>query len=137
MNDDIVRGMMADVMAKHLRDEHGKKRSRFAPPTHDEVAVEIEAKGYKNITPDEFVSFYGSKGWMIGKNKMSNWKLALARANKWGAGKSNKKTKLFPIAGKVCGVRGCGLPAVYKTQGEYAHYKCCEHMPDKVKELYE
>jgi hypothetical protein len=46
------------------------------------------------------------------------------------------KTRLFPIHGKVCGKKGCGLPAVYKSAGEFDHYYCAEHMPDKVKEKY-
>ncbi len=45
-----------------------------------------------------------------------------------------KKIRLFPIAGKVCGE--CGLPAVYKTSGDYDFWYCAEHMPAKVKEKY-
>ncbi len=57
------------------------------------------------------------------------------RMNKNGS--STKKTKLFPIAGKICGKQGCPLPAVYKTTGgEYDQFYCTEHMPAKVKELY-
>jgi hypothetical protein len=49
-----------------------------------------------------------------------------------------KKTKLFPIPGKTCSHSGCGLPAVYKnTSGQYDNYVCTNHLPAKVKELYE
>ncbi len=48
-----------------------------------------------------------------------------------------KKTKLFPIAGKTCGEKGCDLPAIYKnTGGAYDSFKCGEHMPEKVKAFY-
>ena len=52
---------------------------------------------------------------------------------------SQKKIKLLPIVGKHCGVRDCGMPAVYKsTSGAgYDFWRCSEHMPDKVKEKYE
>lgn len=53
-------------------------------------------------------------------------------------GKFSKKTKLFPITGKTCSRDKCPLPAVYKdTKSNYDHYYCVEHMPEKVKELYE
>ena len=48
------------------------------------------------------------------------------------------KQKLLPIVGKTCGVEGCRLPAVYKDiSGNYDNYKCSNHLPEKVKELYE
>ena len=52
-------------------------------------------------------------------------------------GPTASKTKLFPIAGKFCEKPDCGLPAVYKTiMGEYNHFYCAEHMPEKVKAKY-
>lgn len=52
------------------------KRKRFVPPTIDEVkAYCIERDN--GIDAQVFVDFYISKGWMIGKNKMSDWKAAV------------------------------------------------------------
>ena len=48
----------------------------------------------------------------------------------------SKKTTLFPISGKMCGVTGCGMPAVYKSVGDFDHFYCSAHMPAKVKERY-
>lgn len=49
---------------------------KFVPPTVDEVrAYCLERKN--NVDPESFVSFYESKGWMIGKNKMKDWKAAV------------------------------------------------------------
>jgi len=49
---------------------------RFTPPTADEVAEYCDEKGY-TIDPERFVSFYAQKGWMVGKNKMVDWKAAV------------------------------------------------------------
>lgn len=52
------------------------RQSRFIPPTVDEVRAYCAARG-NSIDPEAFVSFYASKGWMIGKNKMKDWKQAV------------------------------------------------------------
>ena len=52
------------------------KRNVFKPPTIDEVQAYCNER--KNgIDAEAFVAFYTSKNWMIGKNKMSNWKMAV------------------------------------------------------------
>ena len=51
------------------------KRKGFVPPTVDEVRTYVNEKGYK-VDPEAFVAFYTAKGWMIGKNKMKDWKAA-------------------------------------------------------------
>lgn len=57
------------------------KNSRFTPPTQEEVFLFMQEKGYPYQNEAmKFVNFYGSKGWMVGKNKMKNWKLAV---NNW------------------------------------------------------
>jgi hypothetical protein len=49
---------------------------KFKPPTVDEVTAYCGER--KNgIDPEEFVDFYESKGWMIGKNGMKDWKAAV------------------------------------------------------------
>jgi hypothetical protein len=54
-----------------------------------------------------------------------------------GGGVGEGKVKLFPISGKTCCRKGCGLPAVYKNpKGEYDTYYCGEHMPEKIKNIY-
>ena len=52
------------------------KRKCFAPPTVDEVRAYCQERG-NNIEPQRFVDFYESKGWMVGKNKMKDWKAAV------------------------------------------------------------
>lgn len=50
--------------------------SRFAPPTAKEVADYAIEKGY-SIDADRFIDFYESKGWMVGKNKMKDWRASV------------------------------------------------------------
>lgn len=49
------------------------KPKKFTPPTVDEVREYCLEKGY-DIDPQYFIDFYESKGWMVGKNKMVNWR---------------------------------------------------------------
>ncbi len=57
--------------------EEQKKRTYFKPPTVEEVAAYVKEKGY-SVDAEQFVAFYESKGWMIGKNKMQKWRAAVA-----------------------------------------------------------
>lgn len=50
---------------------------RFLPPSLDEVKKYILEKGF-SVDAENFVNFYESKGWFVGKNKMKNWKAAVA-----------------------------------------------------------
>ena len=52
------------------------KVRRFTPPTPEEVQQYCsESRHY--IDADAFVDFYSSKNWMVGKNKMKDWKSAV------------------------------------------------------------
>ena len=53
-----------------------KKNGVFTPPSVEEVSAYCLERG-NSVDPDSFVSFYESKGWMIGKNKMKDWKAAV------------------------------------------------------------
>ena len=49
---------------------------RFTPPNVEEVAAYCQERG-NSISPEAFIDYYSSKGWMIGKNKMKDWKAAV------------------------------------------------------------
>ena len=58
---------------------------RFKPPCLADVSEYVKEKGYTGFDCERFIDFYGSKGWMVGKNKMRDWKAAVrnwARSNK-------------------------------------------------------
>ena len=52
------------------------KTNRFTPPSVDDVRTYCKERG-NNIDAEQFVDYYESKGWMIGKNKMKDWKAAV------------------------------------------------------------
>lgn len=52
------------------------KSTRFVPPTLSEVQDYIQKNNY-SVDASTFIDFYTSKGWMIGSNKMKDWKAAV------------------------------------------------------------
>ena len=67
----------------------GSTAQRFRPPSIEEVRIYISEKGY-SVDAEQFVNFYESKGWMIGKNKMKNWHAAVAT---WQKGRASPQSK--------------------------------------------
>jgi hypothetical protein len=52
------------------------RAKRFLPPTPEQLkAYCIERKN--NVDPIKFFDFYESKGWLVGKNKMKDWKACI------------------------------------------------------------
>lgn len=52
------------------------KRKFFTPPTVEEVREYCRSRN-NNVDPEQFCSFYESKGWMVGQNRMKDWKAAV------------------------------------------------------------
>lgn len=55
---------------------HTKPSKRFTPPTVEEVAQYCFDR-VSTVDPQRFVDYYTSNGWMVGKNKMKDWKAAV------------------------------------------------------------
>ena len=53
-----------------------EKPRRFVPPNPSEVQAYAEKLGYHGFDAEQFCDSYAAKGWMIGKNKMVDWKAA-------------------------------------------------------------
>ena len=51
-------------------------RKRFNPPTVEQVQEYCWERG-NTVDPQRFVDYYTSNGWMVGKNKMKDWKAAV------------------------------------------------------------
>jgi hypothetical protein len=49
---------------------------RFVPPTAQEVKAYMQEQGMDDLS-EKWLAFYESKGWLIGKNKMKDWKAAV------------------------------------------------------------
>lgn len=71
-----------------------ENNSRFAPPSLLEVENYISEKNYKQVTAASFWNFYESKNWMVGKNKMKDWKKAIAG---WESRENEKRTNLQEV----------------------------------------
>lgn len=52
-------------------------KGKFIPPTADDINQYCEEKGIYGFDADYFIDYYESRGWMIGKNKMKDWKAAI------------------------------------------------------------
>lgn len=52
------------------------RAKRFTPPTLDDVSAYIRERG-SNVDAQRFLDFYTAKGWMVGKNRMKDWKAAV------------------------------------------------------------
>lgn len=67
-----------DSIVKDSKGEsvRGEKARRFIPPSVEEVEQYCIERN-NNIDAQSFIDFYESKGWMIGKNKMKDWKAAV------------------------------------------------------------
>lgn len=79
--------------------DNKKESSRFTPPSLDEVRSYCEGRN-NNIDPESFIDFYSSKDWMVGKNKMKDWKASIRtweRRNKESSNNSLNDDGYMPI----------------------------------------
>lgn len=54
-----------------------KEKSRFVPPSVENVIEYCHENDYRYVDANHFVDFYISKNWYVGKNKMKDWKAAV------------------------------------------------------------
>ena len=66
------------------------RAARFTPPSLEEVKAYCQERGNK-VDPDRFLDFYASKGWMVGKNRMKDWRAAVRNWER--GGKENGQVK--------------------------------------------
>lgn len=59
----------------------------FTPPSKEDVITYFAERAIspedREYFADKFLNFYESKNWMVGKNKMANWKAAASRSLEW------------------------------------------------------
>lgn len=70
------------------KDIRAKTAARFSPPTLAQV-IEYCNERANNVDANKFIDFYSSKGWMVGKNKMKDWKAAVRN---WERSSDQKST---------------------------------------------
>lgn len=74
-----------------LSEQIEQKSKRFKAPTAEEVRAYILEKGY-SVDAESFVDYYTSKGWVVGKSPMKDWKAAVRTWNKNHAKFNNTST---------------------------------------------
>lgn len=66
-----------DIEVEKKRKEKKKRAERrFAPPPLQEVSEYCKERN-NGVNAQKFLDFYTSKGWMVGKNKMKDWRAAI------------------------------------------------------------
>lgn len=65
-----------DKNSKDYKEKDKRESRNFVPPSLSEVEAYCQERN-NGINPQHFIDFYASKGWMIGKNKMKDWKAAV------------------------------------------------------------
>lgn len=75
---DSVKFQSGDAAIEERKSSAQKKEigTRFNPPAVEEVAAYCAERG-NNVDAHAWWDFYQSKGWMVGKNKMKDWKAAV------------------------------------------------------------
>lgn len=58
-----------------------KERSIFKPPTFNDI-LEYCMQNNLQLDGTDFINYYESNGWMVGKNKMKDWKATVRRWSK-------------------------------------------------------
>lgn len=84
--------------------EKNLRRHKFIPPTAEQVREYCNGRGpeYQSIDPEEFVAFYQSKGWMVGKSPMKDWHAALVTwARKRACGRPPRGAAPAPVIAPV------------------------------------
>ncbi len=86
-----------DSKGKVRDTDAAKPKARFVPPSVEEVRAYCEER--KNgIDAESFVDFYTSKGWMIGRSKMKDWKAAVREwERRRKQEKPSRRTKISSI----------------------------------------
>ena len=70
------------------------KRKVFTKPTAEEVKAYCDERK-NNVDADKFIDFYESKGWLIGKNPMKDWKACVRTWEKGSTSPPNKPTSVY------------------------------------------
>ena len=68
------------------------KRTRFSPPTVDEVDKYCQERG-NGVNAQHFVDFYAAKGWKVGSQPMKDWRAAVRT---WEQRDDRTRQALYP-----------------------------------------
>lgn len=98
------REKLNDVQETSLRGQHidkirvdkikynNTKGGKFIPPSLQEVSEYCNERN-NNVNPETFIDFYSSKGWMVGKSKMKDWRASVRTWEKRREGEKDGRYK--------------------------------------------
>lgn len=70
---------LAEPRTKNQEQETKERRTKFIPPTLDELTAYAKEIGFRD--PLKWMNHYTANGWMVGKNKMKDWKACVRNWN--------------------------------------------------------
>lgn len=90
----MVANVADSVSKSDSKSESDSKNKRFKPPLVNDIYSYMLEKGFNNqYEAEKFNDYYTSNGWMVGRNKMKDWKAAVRN---WLKGKSQPVTTNKP-----------------------------------------
>ena len=74
--------------------------ARFSPPTLEDVAAYCRERG-NAVDPQRFIDYYTANGWVVGKNRMKDWRAAVRT---WEGREKKSASRAEEIFAEVCGL---------------------------------
>lgn len=95
------------------------KRKHFVKPTVEEIEKYCWEKGYDMVNAGYFFDYYESKGWLVGKTPMKDWKAAVRNwAKNEKEWKPKKEEKVFQSTGSTIEKKEVD-PEIWRMLREY------------------
>jgi hypothetical protein len=82
---------------KEEEKQQEQQEGKFVKPTIQEIEIYMQEKGMENLA-ERFYYFYEAKGWVIGKNKIKDWKSCVMT---WKKNSTNNVTSPQVINRKI------------------------------------
>ena len=67
---------LVKVCLNDIKKQEQPTTKRFVKPTVEEIKAYCQERN-NNVDPDSFFNYYESKGWLVGKTPMKDWKAAI------------------------------------------------------------
>ena len=91
VNDNVNLDIDKNRLEEDKKEEkNNSKTKRFKKPSVEDIETYCNERN-NNINPNAFYDYYESKDWMIGKNRMKDWKAAIRTWERNTGGKNEKK----------------------------------------------